>query len=54
MANLSKDLKNIFNKYLERKEREKYQPRKESYFQPTLFSGGESSRVLFTSMNGLM
>ena len=40
MANLSKDLKNIFNKYLERKEREKYQPRKESYFQPTLFSGG--------------
>jgi hypothetical protein len=27
---------------LERKEREKYQPRKESYFQPTLFSGGES------------
>ena len=42
MANLSKDLKNIFNKYLERKEREKYQPKKESYFQPTLFSGGES------------
>jgi hypothetical protein len=42
MANLSKDLKSIFNKYLERKEREKYQPRKESYFQPTLFSGGES------------
>ena len=42
MANLSKDLKSIFNKYLERKEREKYQPKKESYFQPTLFSGGES------------
>jgi hypothetical protein len=42
MANLSKDLKNIFNKYLERKENERFHPRveHESYFQPTLFSGG--------------
>lgn len=42
MANLSKDLKSIFNKYLERKENERLHPRveHESYFQPTLFSGG--------------
>lgn len=40
MANLSKELKSIFNKYLERKEGERLHPKKESYFQPSLFGGG--------------
>jgi hypothetical protein len=36
MANLSKDLKNIFNKYLERKEKERLHP---TVSQPNLFGG---------------
>ena len=49
MGNLSKDLKSIFNKYLERKEREKYLPKKESYFQPTLFSkeSGQFTGIIY-------
>ena len=48
MANLSKELKSIFNKYLERKEDERLHPKKESYFQPSLFSGnGEFRGVIY-------
>ena len=48
MANLSKELKSIFNKYLERKEDERLHPKKESYFQPSLFSGsGEFTGVIY-------